>query len=164
MNKIFVSILAFASLLLFTGCPVGVNFPPGTPGTEKIDKKLIGTWSNDQEDPEVKKVTISKADAYTYEVEVLEKGSLYMANTDHFKGYVTKIDGKNFVYFLEDKDSGQYFLYNYNIEDGKLKTYDVGLKVGGIDAVTSTEAFREEIKASLKMEDCLSGEIVWKKE
>lgn len=149
---------------MFTGCPVGVNFPPGTPGTEKIDKKLIGTWSNDQEDPEVKKVTISKADDFSYSVEVLEKGSLYMANTDHFKGYVTKIDGKDFVYFLEDRDSGQYFLYHYNIEDGKLKTYDVGLKVGGIDAVTSTEAFREEIKASLKLDDCLSGEIVWKKE
>lgn len=150
--------------LHYSSSPVGVNFPPGTPGTEKINKKLLGVWYNDLKDPEVKKVKITKADDFTYEVEVIDKGSLYMAATDFFKGYVTKIDGKDFVYFLEEKDSGQYFLYNYTFEDNKLKTYDVGLKVGGIDAVTSSEAFRDEIKASLKMEDCLSGEIIWTKE
>lgn len=164
MKNTLTFLVLVTSLLLFTGCPVGVNFPPGNPGTEKIDKKLLGTWSNNEEDPEVRKVIISKADDYTYSVEVLEKGSLFAPETDFFKGYVTKIEGKSFVYFLEDRDSGQYFLYHYKIEDNTLKTYDVGLKVGGIDAVTSTEAFREEIKSSLKMDDCLSGEIVWKKD
>ena len=164
MKKILVSYLAVVALLMFTGCPVGVNYPPGTPGTEKIDKKLLGTWSNNEEDPEVRKVTISKADEYTYNVEVMEKGSLFTPETDFFKGFITKIEGKEFVYFLENKDSGQYYLYSYKFEEGALKTYDVGLKVGGIDAVTSTEAFRKEIKASLKMEDCLTGEIVWMKE
>lgn len=164
MKKFFVTAIAIVALFMFTGCPVGVNFPPGDPGTEKIDKKLLGTWFNNAEDPEVKKVKISKADNYSYDVEVLEKGSLFAPETEFFKGYITKIEGKDFVYFLENRDSGQYYLYGYTFENDALKTYDVALKVGGIDAVTSTAAFREEIIASLKFDDCLNGEIVWQKE
>lgn len=158
-NAIFLLLLCPAILLL-TGCPVGTKYPLGNPGTEKIDKKLIGTWTNKEEDPEAKKVIIQKADDFSYDVEVFETGSMYMPTTKIFKAWVTTLEGKDF-FFLKPDNEESYYLYCYAADKKTLTTWDVGLKVGGIDAVTSIEAFRNEVKASLSHDDCLSGPVTW---
>lgn len=165
MKKHHLLIILAPYILLIMGCPVDTKFPLASPGTEKIDKALIGTWENKSisENPDVIKVKISKKDANTYSVEVLDKGSMYMADTTIFEGFVTKLEGKDFFYVRPIGTAEKYYLYHYRFEGGKLKTFDVGLKVGGIDAVTSTEAFRNEVSSSLKMEDCLTGEFIWEK-
>ena len=70
---------------------------------------------------------------------------------------------KKFFYVRTSNSPYKYYLYNYRIEGDNLKTCDVSLKVGGRDAITSTDAFRNEVKESLKIEDCLTGEIIWEK-
>lgn len=160
MKKAIYLLLLCPVILLLTGCPVGTNYPLGTPGTEKIDKKLIGNWSTDAEDPEARQVVIKQADDFSYDVEVFETGTMYMPTTKIFKAWVTTLEGKSFFYLKPD-NADSYYLYCYEVNKKTLTTWDVGLKVGGIDAVTSTEAFRNEVKASLPREDCLSGAVVW---
>lgn len=167
MKTILSSISPFALaaiLLMSTGCPVGIDYPLGYPGTEKIEKKLIGTWYNDKEDHEMKRIRIGKWDNYSYRIEVLEVGSMYSVEDQNFRGWITKIGGKTFLYAKPD-NSEEYYLYCYAM-DGKKKmsSWDVSLLVGGVDAVTSTEAFREEVKGSMLMDDFLTEETLWMKE
>jgi hypothetical protein len=163
MNKILATIILLPLLLLFTGCPVNTSYPLSQPGSEKIDESLIGTWENnsDSVDGDVLKVRISRKDKFTYLVSVLKQGSMYMAKSKEFEAFVTKFEGRNFFYLRPVGKTDEYFLYNYTMNDTCLSTFDVGLKVGGLDAVTSTKAFRKEVAASLKMEDCLGEEIKW---
>lgn len=164
MTKLIAPLFLLATLLVSTGCPVGIDYPLGTPGSEKIDPDLIGTWSADKEDHEIMKVRIEKADNYSYRIVVLETGSMYSVEDDQFTGRVTTIGGKKFIY-AQPNSSSEYYTYCYEL-DGKeqMRSYDVGLLVGGTDAVTSTQAYRNEVEASLKMDDCLSEETLWIKE
>lgn len=151
--------------MLTTGCPVGVSYPLGNPGTEKIDQNLLGVWVAVADTADLLKIEISKKDDYTYQVEVLEEGEHYVLDGNSFDSWVTKLDGKTFLYSKPtDDDEDSYYVYNYQFEGEKMVIQDVGLLVGGVDAVTSTEAFREEVSASLKLPDCLSARFEYVKE
>jgi hypothetical protein len=166
MKKLLISILLLPLLLLFAGCPVNTSFPLSQPGSEKINKALLGTWMNanpDSAEGDVLGVKISEKDKYTYTVEVLRKGAMYMADDSIFDGFVTSLEGKNFFYVRPANHAEKYYLYCYEFRNKQLSTYDVGLKIGGIDAVTSINAFQQEVRESLKREDCLSGEIKWRR-
>lgn len=160
------ALLVLPFLLLFTGCPVGVDYPLGKQGSEEIDKALIGTWTTDAEDPDYRTVTISKKDNFSYDVEVFETGSMYSLDVTKFTAWVTKVGGKTFLYAQPVKsEDSQYYLYCFEAVDKKtMKSFDVSLLVGGVDAVTSTEAYRAEVEASMKMEDFLSDEKTWTNE
>ena len=89
-----------------------------------------------------------------------EAGSNYTLETKKLTGWVTEVEGKKFTFFRPQGEE-KYYLYCYDMKGKELHTWDVGLKVGGMDAVTSTEAFRKEVKASLKVDDCLVSETTW---
>lgn len=165
MKKSLSILLLLPVLLLIMGCPVSTSYPIAEPGSEKIDKQLIGIWLNTVSDSlsDVLKVSIARKTETSYKVLVLEKGTMYAVDTTLFEGYVTKLEGKTFFYLKPEGKTSEFYLYCYKFDDNVLKTYDVGLKEGGLDAVTSTEAFRKEVTASLRHTDCLSGEITWKK-
>lgn len=154
----------FFGLFFIYGCPVDMEFPPDEPGSKPIDEALIGTWTcvNDTCD-DLKVVLVEKADDYAYTIQVREHGANYMADDFTFSGYVTEIDGKKFLYAQGDV-KGTYFTYHYRVSGNKLSLFDVGLLEGGKDAVTSTDAFRAEISASLKKEGCLSEQLDFVKE
>lgn len=145
----------FLGLMFIYGCPLDMNFPPDKPGSKHIDEALLGTWHcvNDTCN-DLQVVLVEKEDDYTYAIEVKEKGEDFMVDAVTFSGYVTEIDGKKFLY-VRGNEMDTYFTYHYQVSGKKLSIYDVGLLVGGKEAVTSTEAFRAEISASLKKEDCL---------
>jgi hypothetical protein len=44
-----------------------------------------------------------------------------------------------------------------------MTSFDITLNVNGIDAITSIEAYRDEVKASMAFEDFLSNQIDWVK-
>lgn len=165
MKKAVAILLLAPVLLLITGCPTGVDFPLGTKGTEKIEKGMIGTWAQSDSTMEVMKVVITKADDYSVKVHVAERGSMYTEETDDFTGWFTTVDGVNFIY-MQDQNAadGDYYTYAYKLDGKTLKTYDISLKIGGVDAVTSTEAYRREVSGSLKMGDALSSETTWTKQ
>jgi len=162
MKKQYALFLLLPLMLLLTACPVGTNYPLGNPGTEKIDNNLIGTWENSEADPEAKKVSIKRADNFSYDIEVFDPGSQYTLTSTTLKGWVTPLEGKQFVYIRAENEE-TFYLYCYKIQGNVLTTWDVGLLVGGIDAVTSTQAFRDEVAASLKKMECLTDEINWTK-
>jgi len=162
--------LGFALLALVsvvnTGCPVGIAYPFATENqVEKVDNKLVGTWRSTDASADIVEMHITKEDDITYGVEVLEKGENYLADDSRFYSWGTKLDGHNFL-FSQGIDSGadDYYLYHISFEGKKLVIQDVGLLVGGIDAVTSTEAFRQEVSASLKNPDCLTARFEYQKQ
>lgn len=164
MKNLAPALLLLATLLIATGCPVGVGYPLSAPGSEKIDERLLGTWYTEKEDHDIQRVKIEKRDDYSYAIKVLETGSMYAVEDTNFQGWITKIGGKDFI-FAMPSIAEEYYTYCYVI-DGKnqMRSFDVGLLVGGVDAVTSTEAYRKEVEASLKMDDCLTEETLWVKE
>ena len=165
MKKLLFALFIAPIMLLTTGCPVGITYPLGTPGTEKIDKSILGKWGQEPgDDKEILSVQIEKKDDHTLKVTVLERGPLYMEEVDDFNGWFTEINDMQFVYFPNAADAnGTYYHYAYKIEGDNLVTYDVSLLDGGTDAVVSTESFREQIKLSMQRPEFLSSKIVWTK-
>jgi hypothetical protein len=160
MRSSLKSVYPLALLLFLSGCPIGTDYPLGEPGTEVIDKDLLGSWATDT-GKAVVAVTITERNATSYHVNVSKKGEYYALESTTFIGYVTQLDGYSFLY-MEDIALSQYFLYQYQHEaPGRVMTHDVGLLAGGTDAVTSTASYREEVSTSLKMEGCLTEETIW---
>jgi hypothetical protein len=109
------------------------------------------------------KLTITKKDKYSYKIVIDEKGDLYAADEEEFTGWVTTIKGKKIIFAKADAGTA-YFMYEYSVQKKTLTSHDIGLLDGGIEAVTSTEALRKQIEASLGMEGDLTEETVWTKQ
>ena len=148
----------------FYGCPVGINYPLGTPGKEKINKELIGTWVSDKTDAEVLKVKFEKNDDYTYKVTVMERGEMYALETDNLTGWVTEVEGKTFLFFKPENEDTYYHYMIKSSDKKSLVTCDVSLLDGGVDSVTSTEAFRKQVVTSMKSAEYGVESITWTKE
>ncbi len=157
-------VLLYSSILLVSvltaGCPVSIGYPLCEEDkVEKLDRRLIGTWKADSESAEILEVSIQKEEDndLTFAIEVLEQGENYMAEDTEFRSWITKLDGHSFIFSKAvNADKDEYYLYEYSFEGQKLVIQDVSLLIGGIDGVTSTETFREEVSASLKKPDCLT--------
>lgn len=161
MKSLFFAITLIAGMLFLAGCPVGMDYPPDVPGSKPIDKKLLGNWKTNSE-AEFKRAEVKQKDANTYEIEVFETSDMFSPSTTKFNAWVTTISGKNFIYCQAENESA-FYTYCYTVKGKKLSIFDVGLLVNGKDGVTSIEAFREEIAASLPDPTCLSEEKVYKK-
>lgn len=161
MKTIILSALAMAGLLMFTGCPVDTAYTLNTPGSERIDSKLIGTWQTSIADATVSKVEVKKADATSYTVKMLEVGELYTATGKDYTGYIAHFEGQNFIYFKSVDN--MYYLQHYRFDGSNLIVSDVSLKVGGTDACTSNETYQQEVRASMKLGDYLSEPTTYTK-
>ncbi|MEY3442953.1 MAG: hypothetical protein RLZZ519_1234 [Bacteroidota bacterium] len=150
-------------VLLMTGCPVGLDYSLGTPGSEEINKDLVGTWVNSSEEAEVKRVKIAKGKDNSYEVTVLERGEMYSLETDELQGWVTSVEEKSFLYLKPDGEE-KYYHYCYWMDGANLQTCDVSLLDGGVDAVTSTETLRKQVATSMHMSEWGSEIQDWSKE
>lgn len=166
-TKFFALITILACSVIFMGCPVSTTYPLGLNDGQKIEKGLIGTWKNDSTNVEAIKVTIKKSTEYTYDVTIEEKGSMYMAESTIFKGWLTTIKDRQFLVLQEVLDGvakETYYVYHLTITKESITTNDITLKVGGTDAVTSVENYRKEVESSMEKEGFLAGPIVWKKQ
>ena len=77
-------------MALITGCPVGVDFPLGEPGKEKLDEQLIGTWVQPDTAMEATRIAIEKIDKHSFKLTVLEEGGMFMEETDFFRAGAQK--------------------------------------------------------------------------
>jgi hypothetical protein len=152
MKKLLSFSLLAVIVLVFYGCPIGLDYSLGSPGAEKIDPALLGTWKIDETmDGEVLKLKISKGDATSYKVEVLERGEMYSLSTDDLTGWVTKVNGENFLY-VKPSDEEKFYHYHYEVTGKKLVIHDVALLDGGVDAISSTETLRSQVERSMTKE------------
>lgn len=169
MKKILFStctpLFLFLVAVLTAGCPVGVDYPLcEISAADKIDTRLLGTWRCDDESTEIIEVRIAKKDERSYAVEVLETGEMYGAEDTKFQSWITKLGGHNFIFSQgTEKGDTDYYLYEYSFDGSYLVIHDVGLLVGGVEAVTSTIEYQKEVQESLKMADCLSERRVYYK-
>ncbi len=161
MRKYLFIACMIGMLVMLTGCPVGVPHPLGTPGKEKINRTLIGTWYTPFVEAEVISFKLDRVDDFSYKVEILELGEGYGLQTSFMQGWVTQVDGWDFFY-AKPADDPNYYVFCYILKGkDKIVTYDVALKVGGAKSVTSTEEFRKELSASLKVGGCLINEKLY---
>jgi len=167
INIQIASVIIIVISVFLMGCPVSTTYPLGkAESAEKIDKALIGTWTNDSTSSEATKIIIEKESETIYKITVVEKGTMFMAETTYFKAWATKLENKTFMILQERGAEGLkevYYVYSLELEKNKMTTHDITLKVGGTDAITSIETYRDEVKASMTKEGFLSGKIVWKK-
>jgi hypothetical protein len=166
----FLALVMPLMMFLSLGCPEGTEYPPANPGTERIDKKLLGTWEAMNKNADFKKFTISRKDDFSYQVEITDADG-----SGNYNSWVTKIGGKRFIYSQElsaenenpdgDETKGkEYFTYHYATPNkSTLIIHEVRLLVNGKDNITSVESFRQEIEGSLKMHGCLTNEWRYKK-
>ncbi len=161
----YAGLLALPLVLLLQACPVGTDYPLGTPGKEKADAGLLGTWASIEGTPEVVKAVVSKKTTNSFTVTVQEKGEMYSLTSMDFTGYTTVLEGKNFLY-VQDPEDSKYYLYHYELIGKKgLALYDVSFLEKGMDGITSTETFREEVKASMAKEGgCFSEKKMYQKQ
>ncbi|MEZ4776567.1 MAG: hypothetical protein R3D00_25550 [Bacteroidia bacterium] len=165
MKNLLFSTMLLVFAVLISGCPVGLDFPLGDPGKEKIDERLLGTWIDQSGEAEMQKLTLTKKDDYTYEVHVLEKGEMYALQVDYLDAWVTTLEGQSFLFGKPHDENDQKFYHYHYVFDGEdLIVHDVSLLEGGIDAVTSREALRKEVVASMKKPDFMSSKVVYLKD
>jgi hypothetical protein len=166
LARIFFILTVAVAPFVFIACPVSSHYPLGEKNTEKIDPKLLGVWVNDSTEAEATRVTIKKLDDYTYNLTVDEQGESFLSGYTTFHGWLTTVGGKRFL-VLEARDGGagtaEFYTYYVEVKGNEMRSHDITLKVGGTDAIKSIETYREEVAASMKMDDFLSGEIVWRK-
>lgn len=163
MKKIAMLSLA-ACAMLWMGCPVGLDYSLGEPGSEKVDKDIIGIWNNGNAEEAVQKVQISMEDAHSYRVEVLEKGELYALETTELTGYFTELDGAKFIYLKPDGEE-KFYHYSYLLNgNDELVSVDMSLLDGGTDAVTSTKSLRKQVSSSMKMDEWGKEPLTWNRE
>ncbi|MCG3168054.1 MAG: hypothetical protein POELPBGB_03854 [Bacteroidia bacterium] len=164
MKKLLHLSIFILVITTFYGCPVGIDYPLGVTGTEKINKDLLGTWVSDSPEAEVLKVKFEKNDDNSYKVTVLERGEMYALETDNLTGWVTELEGKTFLFFKPENEEKYYHYMIKEIGNGTMVTCDVSLLDGGVDAVTSTEALRKQVASSMKSPEYGAESISWTKE
>ncbi|TAE46029.1 MAG: hypothetical protein EAZ89_20845 [Bacteroidetes bacterium] len=164
LKPLHLSVLFMIVLPFLAGCPIGLEYPLAKEGADPLSSALLGTWNSGSEDTEVKRVAFSKGPtANTYKVEVLEKGSSYAVEDTEFTAWMTKVGGRDFL-ILKPENSDLFFHYCIEIGQKQIKTWDLTLLIGGVDAVTSTEALRKEAEESLKNPDFFKEGLYWEKE
>ena len=153
--------LLFMFLFSLTACPVGLDYPLGEKENEEFDKQLIGTWKCTNESAEVIKVEIKANGENGATILVMERGELYALETDKFSGWCTTLENRKFVFFKPEGEE-KYFHYEYLFSDkNSFSSNDVSLLVGGVDAVTSTTALRNEVSASMQEADWGTEKLEW---
>jgi len=167
MKSIYSFALIISCVFLLTACPIATTYPLGNKGAVKLDPQLIGTWTNQTEDTESTGVTISKGkETNTYNLHVDEKGSMFMADGEDFIGWLATLNGKTFFVLqqlVDGEATESYYVYHIKLDKSILTTNDITLMVNGTDAITSIEAYQEEVIASMAMDEFLAGEIQWQK-
>lgn len=152
-------------MFILAGCPVSSKYPLGEKGKEEFNEMLIGTWVNDQSESAAKQVTITSGEELnTAKLHVDEKGESFMADDVNFLIWLTTLEKKTFLVLQQILD-GQlvetFYVHHISITDNKVTTSDIGLLVNGVDAITSVDSYREEVKASMGNAAFLSDQIVW---
>jgi hypothetical protein len=154
-------------MLVLSGCPIGLDYSPAETGSEKFNKKLVGTWrfqpTDESKDAEVLEVKFERENDKTIRASVKERGEMYSAETNEFLGYETDIDGLHVLFFKPDNEA-KFYHYQYKMEDDNtLIIADISLLDGGVDAVTSTETLRDQIVRSMSKPEFYKEARTYKK-
>jgi hypothetical protein len=157
------TVLISLSVILLFGCPAGLKYSPGKPGTEKLDTRILGKWVTSDEFSVFKKAEVTQVDEFTFRAKLEETTDMYILGDEtELNGWTTVIDNQSFLYIFS-KQQEEFYSYGFTFKDGGLVMYDAALLEGGQDAVVSTETFRSQLAASIKKEEWYSDPVIYKK-
>ncbi len=145
----YITVLSLAILL--QACPVSLDFPLEEPGNVPADGALEGIWVNTghPDSVEVLEARIRLIDRFRLRIEVLKKTANYFTDLTEFDAWVSNLEGEKFL-VIQEGDNEKFMHYCYKLKAGELVLYDMSLLDGGTDAVTSTDALREQVRLSLQ--------------
>lgn len=163
------ALLLVAFSMIITGCPLSTKYPLANQNEAiTLDKTLIGHWMADKIGAEAKEVNVEAgSEKNTYKIKVLETGEMYSPETSEYKGWLTEIKGLKLLVLQEtgvkaDKEK-PFYVYAVSAAGNKLSLKDISLKVKGVDAITSTNTYKEEVIASMNHEEFFGDEITYHK-
>jgi hypothetical protein len=159
-NRTLFYLLLTPLLVALTACPVETKVPLGSKATEKIDPALLGSWKLQEfnENAEIQEFEVTNNDEFTLHIFLAETGALYDGE-ESYDGFVTKIDGKKFIYF--ESTIGTYYLYSYQLKDKVLTTYEIALE--NADVIKTTQDLRTRVSAAIKKGTGLGESVNWVK-
>jgi hypothetical protein len=151
---------------MLAGCPVSTSHPlTDVAGAAKYDKRLEGTWNQPDVESEATSVKISKGKTdNTYDITVVTEGSSFAADSKNYTGWLADFENMKFLVLKMEDDDPTYYIYHVEIEKDKLVSHTVSFLENGISAITSSAAYREEVRASMKKEGFLKEKKIWKKD
>lgn len=157
-------ILLLPIMVLLSGCPMGIAYPLAEQGSEKADKSITGKWETGRYGSPFKKMKIKKGRKNSLKVKVDDVTDEYDLSTKKFTVWTTVIDDNKFL-FAQPKNIEKevYYMYRYEMVDGKLYTYDITMSDEEKKKINSTEALRAKIKEMIKNNKVSKVETVWHK-
>ncbi len=121
-------VLAFAALVLTTGCPFESAVPLGSPGPGSLDPALNGRWVSFEKGVEIGEVEFVPFNQNEYYVEVREKGR----GPERYRVYTVRVGGESFLNCNEVKGEAgpaSFYFARYSIgPDGAFALRYVGDK------------------------------------
>ena len=166
MKTVYFTLL-FIGVFILTACPVSSTYPLGEQGSVSLDPKLFGTWisTEDQEEIEAGQITLSKGTmTNTYSVHVDMPGGTFVAGSYDFIGWLVELNGARFLVLQELEEripKESYYVYHIMYNGKSITTNDINLGVNGTEAITSIQAYQEEVLASMELDNFLAGAIHW---
>ena len=147
-------------LPLLTACPFDLDYQLEDQNVHKIDENLLGTWRCLDPDETVLKVSFYKKSDYLYAVSVINNSEMFTPETKEFTGWIARVNEQRFLVFSENEVPNKYYHYILmESSQNQLVVADLGLLVGGIDAVKSTASLREEVAKSMKLPEFYQSPI-----
>lgn len=160
-------VLLIPAMLLLSGCPTGVDFSAAANHPEKINSKLIGSWTTNDNAADFGEMKIEKKDNYSFTISVGDLSDDYEEETKVYTVMPTTISGLKFLSAKPNsKKSKNNYIYNYEFEGDNLVTYSIAFNAETKKKITSTETLRSEIAQKIKDKNHkrYTNKVVWKKQ
>lgn len=159
-------LLLIPAMLLFSGCPSGVNYSASKGYTEKIDVRLLGNWVTKNSSTDFKEMRITKKDNFNFTVKVGQVSKDYEEKTKGYTVQPTTISGEKFLSANPNtKNSKTNYIYYYEFEGKNLVTYSIAFNAETKKKITSTATLRSEIVKKIKDKTYkrYTNKVVWEK-
>lgn len=158
MKKLFLSTGLLVFILFFYACPLGTNVPPAKPNSEKLDAKLIGSWTNPSA-PDFTTAHLVKLDDFSFEASL--EGSA-LDDDIIFKGWSSTINSQKIVYVF-DETLSEYLTYAYTINRNSLELKEFDLTIDEIKEIQTSNDFVALLTQKVKKRSYKSSYIYTKK-
>ena len=150
MKRAGLLVLAFAALVLSTGCPFESTVPLGSPGPGSLDPQLKGRWVAGTLYHKFIEIDCLPFNANEYYVELRLEGK----EPERYRAYTARVGGEAFLVVNEFKDDParhRFYFARYTIgRDGALALRFVGDKAVPGALATDQKALESYLAAHLE--------------
>jgi len=107
-------------LIILTGCPYESSVPLGDACKSVVDPALLGTWVIPASGRVRDTLVFLKFNDHEYYIEDASTGRNGPPIVNRARGFVTTLEGMNFLNFIELTDSAKYFFFKYRMTNDRM--------------------------------------------